>query len=132
MRLATTFDYWKNICQGATVVTTMAMMSSAAFEVNPPYTPGVKNPWSTPPGLGWLRTASGITRRLANRKTNIARSQLRKLPLSVIAIKTIAASGTMRYLLKPKYSAASVTPMNSVLIVRKFKRKRLPTEYQPQ
>ena len=36
MRLSTMLDCWKNSCQGATVVPTMAMMSSTAAEVGPP------------------------------------------------------------------------------------------------
>ena len=40
MRLSTTLDCWKNSCQGATVVPTIAMMSSTAVELTPPCTPG--------------------------------------------------------------------------------------------
>ena len=130
--MSTTFDCWKYSCQGATVVPTMAKISSAPFEVRPPSMPGSTNPLSAAPGSGWLRTRRGSASRLANRKTNIARSQRRKLPLSVIPISSSVAIGTAKYLLMPKYSAARPTPMNSVLMTRKLSRKRPATEYQPQ
>ena len=129
--MSITFDCWKNICQGATVVPTMATISSAALDVRPPSTPGTAKPVSTPPPLGWLSTASGSTSRLAARKTNIARSQRRKLPLSVIPISSSAARGTRMKGDRPKYSPARLMPMNSVLMVRKFKRKMPPAENQP-
>ena len=40
IRLSMTLDCWKNSCHGATVVPTIAMISSTAFEVTPPCTPG--------------------------------------------------------------------------------------------
>ena len=40
IRLSMTLDCWKNSCQGATVVPTIAMISSTAFELTPPWTPG--------------------------------------------------------------------------------------------
>ena len=131
MRLSITFDCWKNICHGATVVPTMATIRSAELEVSPPSTPGTRNPWSAAPGLGWLSTTSGRTSRLAKRKTNIARSQRRKLPLIVIPTSSAAAIGTEMNGFRPKYSPARLTPMNSVLMVRKFRRKMPPAENHP-
>jgi hypothetical protein len=40
IRLSMTFDCWKNSCHGATVVPTIAMISSTAVEFTPPCTPG--------------------------------------------------------------------------------------------
>ena len=40
IRLSMTLDCWKNSCQGATVVPTIAMMSSTAVELAPPWIPG--------------------------------------------------------------------------------------------
>ncbi len=40
--------------------------------------------------------------------------------------------GTEMYSLTPKYPRAKLTPMNSVAMVRKFKRNRSPTENAPQ
>ena len=40
IRLSMTLDCWKNSCQGATVVPTIAMISSTALELTPPCTPG--------------------------------------------------------------------------------------------
>ncbi len=40
IRLSITLDCWKNSCHGATVVPTIAMISSTAFELTPPCTPG--------------------------------------------------------------------------------------------
>ena len=45
---------------------------------------------------------SGITSRFANTNTNIDRSQLRKLPVAVIAISASAAIGTAMYWETPK------------------------------
>ena len=42
IRLSMTLDCWKKSCHGATVVPTMAMMSSTAVDVTPPWTPGTK------------------------------------------------------------------------------------------
>ena len=36
MRLSITLDCWKNSCQGATVVPTIAMISRTAVELAPP------------------------------------------------------------------------------------------------
>ena len=65
-------------------------------------------------------------------KTNMARSQRRKLPLAMIATNATAEIGTTMYLETPMYSAARLMPMNSVTIVKKFSRNRSPTENQPQ
>ena len=62
----------------------------------------------------------------------MARSQRRKLPLIVMPIRITAASGTATTDLSPKYSPARLIPMNSVLIVKKLRRKMPATEYQPQ
>ena len=40
IRLSMTFDCWKNSCHGATVVPTIAMISSTAVELTPPRTLG--------------------------------------------------------------------------------------------
>ena len=64
--------------------------------------------------------------------TNIDRSQRAKLPLAVIAIRTTPAIGTEIYGLTWKYCSASETPMNSVMMVRKFRMNRSPTLNQPQ
>src|SRR5256885_14473173 len=61
------------------------MIRSAEFEVSPPCMPGCRKPFISAPGSGWLNSASGITSRLANRNTNIARSHRRKFPLTVMA-----------------------------------------------
>ena len=46
MRLSTTLDCWKNSCQGATVVPTIAMISKIAPEVTPPWMAGTTR-WRT-------------------------------------------------------------------------------------
>src|ERR1039458_2151596 len=125
-------DCWKNNCQGATVVPTMAMMSSTEVELKPPLTPGTVSPCRNGPALGWLKMANGITKKLTTTKRYMNRSQLRKLPEAVMRINPTAARGTAMYSLMPKYSRARLTPMNSVAIVKKFKMKRSPTENAPQ
>ena len=45
-------DCWKNSCHGATVVPTMAMMSSTDVELAPPAIPGTNRPCSDGAGLG--------------------------------------------------------------------------------
>ena len=96
------FDCWKKSCHGATVVPTMAMIRSTEVESKPPSTPGTVRPWKKDPALGWLKTASGITRKFTAMKTNMKRSQRRKLPLAVITTRAIAAIGTEMYSLTPK------------------------------
>ena len=95
-------DCWKNSCQGATVVPTMAMISSTDLEVNPPSTPGVTNPLKNGPAGGWLRKARGTTRKFTTMKRNMNRSQRRKLPVAVMATSRTAARGTEMYSLIPK------------------------------
>ena len=43
-----------------------------------------------------------MTRKLATTKTNMKRSQRRKLPVAVIATRSSAATGTAMYSLTPK------------------------------
>ena len=64
--------------------------------------PGTTRCCATFPTLAWAMTNSGITRKLANTNTNIARSQKRKLPETVIATSATAAIGTERYCDTPK------------------------------
>ena len=54
------------------------------------------------------------------------------MPLTVIRTRTAAAIGTTITGWSPKYSPARLTPMNSVLIVRKFSKKIPPAENHPQ
>jgi hypothetical protein len=96
------FDCWKNSCQGATVVPTIAMISSTAVELAPPRIPGEKVCWTMFAMLGCAKITSGTTRKLATTNTYMNRSQLRKLPVAVIAINATAAIGTATYLLIPK------------------------------
>ena len=64
--------------------------------------PGL-NVWRTAsPMCGWASTSSGMTRKLATTNTYMKRSQLRKLPVEVIATRATAASGTATYWLTPK------------------------------
>ncbi len=88
---------------------------------------GTTKSWATLAQWGWDSNSNGICRTETAMNTNIARSQRRKLPLAMIAIRATAAVGTTMYLLNPMKSAASDTPMNSVTIVRKFNRNRSPT-----
>src|SRR5437588_12783407 len=77
------FDCWKNSCQGATVVPMMAMINSTEVEFAPPWIPGTKKPWAIGPARAWAMKNSGIKSTFANTNTNIARSQERKLPVTV-------------------------------------------------
>ena len=96
------FDCWKNSCHGATVVPTIAMIRRTEVEFAPPWIPGTNRPWMIGLAFGWAMKNSGITNRLANTNTNIDRSQLRKLPVAVIAISANAAIGTAMYCETPK------------------------------
>jgi len=95
-------DCWKKSCHGATVVPTMAMTKRTDVELNPPCTPGTRRPCTKAEAVGWLRTAKGITRKLAKMNMNMNRSQRRKLPVAVITINVSAAIGTEMYSLTPK------------------------------
>ena len=96
------FDCWKNSCHGATVVPTIAMISSTEVELAPPWIPGTKKSWAIGPTRGWAMKNSGISSRFANTNTNIDRSHERKLPLAVIPISAAAAIGTETYSETPK------------------------------
>ena len=87
-------DCWKNSCQGATVVPTMAMIKSTAVEVIPPGRPGSTNPRTIGPAWGWTRITSGMARKFTTMKMNMKRSQRRKLPVAVMAMSPSAAIGT--------------------------------------
>ena len=100
--MSTMLDCWKNSCHGATVVPTMAMISSTEVELNPPCTPGVVRPWKKALALGWEVNARGMTRKFTAMKTNMKRSHRRKLPDAVITTRPTAASGTDQYSLTPK------------------------------
>ena len=110
----------------------MPMISRMEVEFAPPAMPGMTKCCATSPIRGWAMKNNGTTSRLAKTNTNIDRSQKRKLPLAVIATRATAAIGTAMNFETPKYPSARLTPMNSVTIVRKFKRNRSPTENQPQ
>ena len=88
------FDCWKKSCHGATVVPTMAMIRSTEVELKPPCTPGVTKPLKKGSAVGWLMNARGMTRKLATMNTNMKRSQRRKLPVAVMAMRVTAAMGT--------------------------------------
>src|ERR1700738_1333002 len=94
MRLSTTLDCWKNNCQGATVVPTMAMMSKIASDDGPPWMDGTKVLRTTEPQLECTIHTSGTAARLKIRNTNMNRSQRRKLPVTVVATSRTAATGT--------------------------------------
>ena len=126
------FDCWKNSCHGATVVPTMAMIKSTALEVTPPRTEGTTRWNATAPALGWDITSRGINSRLAKTKTNMNRSQRRKLPVVVMMISAPPAIGTAQYGLTLKYESARPTPMNSVATVKKLSTKRSATAMPPQ
>ncbi len=97
IRLSTMLDCWKNSCQGATVVPTMAMMSRTAADDTPPLIPGTTKLRPIVPQWGWDRKNMGIWRRLMAMNTNIARSHRRKLPLAMMATRATAATGTATY-----------------------------------
>ena len=102
MRLSITFDCWKNSCHGATVVPTIAMISSTEVEFAPPWIPGTKKSWATLRAVRVRHEEQRDDSRLANTNTNIERSQERKLPLTVIATSATAAIGTATYSDTPK------------------------------
>ena len=102
MRLSMMFDCWKKSCHSATVVPTMAMISSTEVELTPSCIPGTTKSRPITPQCGWERKNSGMVSKFANTNTNIDRSQLRKLPLAVIAMSATGAIGTAMYLETPK------------------------------
>src|SRR5215475_10803180 len=101
MRLSTTLDCWKNSCQGATVVPTMAMINSTASELTPPEMLGTTNDFAARPHCGSDISSIGICSRVIAMNTNIARSQRRKLPLAMMATSATAETGTTMYLETP-------------------------------
>ena len=101
MRLSTTLDCWKNNCQGATVVPTMAMINSTASELTPPEMLGTTNDFAASPHRGCDINTIGICSSDTAMKTNMARSQRRKLPLAMIATRATAETGTTMYFETP-------------------------------
>src|ERR1700738_1252704 len=102
MRLSTMLDCWKNSCQGATVVPTMAMINSTASDVIPPEMVGTTKDFAACPHWGWDISNIGICSSVIAMNTNMARSHRRKLPVAMIAISATAAVGTTMYLERPK------------------------------
>jgi hypothetical protein len=127
IRLSTTLDCWKKSCHGATVVPT----SATARKTAPPCTVAVGLA-ATCPRCAQAITASGTAARLAAMSTYIARSQPRKLPDMVTAIRKAAATGTETSLLIPKYPSDSETPTNSVTSVSRFSASRSASAKPPQ
>jgi len=84
------------------VVPTIAMISRIEVELTPPWIPGTKKSCPIGPALMCAMKNSGISSRLPNTNTNMARSQERKLPLAVMPISAAAATGTATYLDTPK------------------------------
>src|ERR1700741_3374678 len=101
MRLSTMLDCWKNSCQGATVVPTIAMISSTASELTPPVMLGTTNDFAACAHCGCDISSIGICSNVIAMKTNMARSQLRKLPLAMIATSATAEIATTMYLEMP-------------------------------
>src|ERR1700744_4751805 len=101
MRLSTMLDCWKNSCQGATVVPTMAMISNTASELTPPEMLGSTNDFAAWTHCGCDISSIGICARVMAMKTNMARSQRRKLPLAMIATSAAAEIGTTMYFETP-------------------------------
>ena len=95
-------DCWKNSCHGATVVPTIAIINNTASEVIPPRTPGIAKSRAARPQSGCESSSIGICTAVTAMKTNIARSQRRKLPVAMIAINATAAVGTTMYRETPK------------------------------
>ena len=93
IRLSTTLDCWKNSCHGATVVPT----SATARKTAPPcaVAVAVAAPAAACPRCAQASTASGTAARLAAMSRYIARSQPRKLPEAVTAIRKPAAVYTV-------------------------------------
>ena len=80
------------------------------------------------PKAGWGIRASGIISRLTSAQTHIALSQRRKLPVMVMAISPTTPRGTERYGLMPKYCRAIAKPINSVTMVKKFRRNKIKSD----
>jgi hypothetical protein len=128
IRLSTTLDCWKNSCHGATEVPTKATAKKAA--------PPCAGPATALAAAGtWCAqaiTTSGTAARLATISTYIARSQPRKLPDAVTAIRKAAATGTETSLPTPKYPSDIDTPTNSVTSVSRFSASRSARAKPPQ
>src|SRR5271165_5111902 len=101
MRLSTMLDCWKNNCHGATVVPTIAMISSTASELTPPEIEGMTKDLAACAHCGCDISSIGICTRVMAMNTNIARSQRRKLPLAMIATSATADVGTTKYFETP-------------------------------
>ena len=134
MRLSTTYDCWKNSCQGATVVPTMPMTSSitTAMPPDPPGRSGVVKPRTMLAPAGCDIMYSGISSRDPAQNVMAIRSNRRKLPVNAVEMITPAARTTARILGTPRYPAASVMPMNSVMIVSALRMNRSNTSNAPQ
>lgn len=94
-------DCWKNNCHGATVVPTMATISSNSVEFRPPGKDGI-NPCAVSDTDGWTMNASGKITMLMAISAKMKRSQRRNEPPATTANSRTAASGTEMALGSPK------------------------------
>ena len=100
--LSTTLDCWKNSCQGATVVPTMAMISRITGACSPPGRPGTTMSCATGPILMGEASTSGMTTTLTAISRYIHRSQRRKLPVTVMQVSSSTAPATLAQRGSPK------------------------------
>src|SRR5580693_4524355 len=131
MRLSTTLDCWKNSCQGATVVPTIATISSSTVESSPP------GNWGTIPlavcvRVGCTSSTIGMISTFTAISTNISASQRRNEPPATTANNSTVAAGIAMILGQPKKLRAIATPMNSVTMVKALRISRSPTLKAPQ
>ncbi len=131
MRLSTTLDCWKNNCQGATVVPTIAMINSSTVELTPPANRGMSPP-ATPLAVGCTNSTIGMTSTFTAISRNISPSHRRNDPPATTANSRTAAAGIAITFGQPRNPSASATPMNSVTIVKAFRISRSPTLNAPQ
>jgi hypothetical protein len=131
MRLSTTLDCWKNNCQGATVVPTIAMINSSTVEPSPPGKRGI-SPSAVPFRVGCTSSTVGMIAAFTAISPNVSPSQRRNEPPATTANSNTAAAGIAMIFGQPKNPSASDTPMNSVTIVNALRISGSPTLKAPQ
>src|SRR5580698_8704990 len=123
---------WKYSCQGATVVPMIEMMSSTAAEDVPPRMPGTARSRNNEWLATWACRTNGIIKMFTATKSIMKRSHRWNDPVAVMQKSATTAIGTDTKADIPKYSIESEMPMNSVMMIKKFRSRIELIETLPQ
>src|ERR1019366_1902764 len=114
------------------VVPMIEMISNTDVEVAPPLMPGTTMCVTKEVKCGLVISNSGTTSKLMAMNSIMKRSQRLNEPVAVTPKRSRIATGTATYLLTPKYCMEYSTPMNSVMMIKKLRKRIEKIERLPQ